>query len=443
MPLADFDYCDFLTEQKVQELCQTFDRYARDGCVSEDAVSKILKASGDDVSRRQVQDGVQTVAVGGPVALSFEEFCAVYVRLKRYWPRPDLIDYHDYLDEAEVIRLEQVFKQRDPKGHGWIDLTSLKELLEFMELPRRASSRRPVAVDRVLRQAVPSGGRLDFPRACAVYAVLAQKRRRLNYREYLSADEVRRYRELFEEHSAAPLGLASLKQVELVLAALGFALTRPQVKLLVQDFDKNQHGCKFSFEEFCVLMCRIGKRSRQRVISPSNCDPFALWREEAFSIRELLLSGFKLAELKAAGIQTGSMYKEGVSIFEFRRAGLSAAELRRAGVSAAELRGGGFSLADLRLAGFSDTLVCEANRKLRSSFSDSALPALPNTGRRASFAEDVPGDVQSVAEGLPRMSIRQTRQMTAVIREHMDCRPWRSQGAFHLPALGAQKAPRE
>mmetsp|Transcript_149915 Transcript_149915/g.462783 ORF Transcript_149915/g.462783 Transcript_149915/m.462783 type:complete len:442 (+) Transcript_149915:131-1456(+) len=441
MPFADFDPHDFLTERKTQELQEAFGLCAHDGAAGEDAVAKALKALGHDFSRRQILDAVQALAAGGAAAVGFEEFCALYVRLNRYWPRPDLIDHRNFLDEAEIERIDQAFKQRDPKGLGWIDLAALQEILEGLRLPGRASSRRPLAVDRVLRQAVPSGGRLDFPRACAVYAVLSQKRRRLNYREFLSGEEVGRLRSLFEGRCAGERSLAPLKQLEQMLAALGVALTRPQVKFLVQDLDHCQQGSRLSFEEFCVLMCRIGRRRRQRVISPSACDPMALWREEAFSIRELLLSGFKLAELRSAGIQTGSMYKEGVPISEIRRAGLPAAELRRAGASAAEMRAGGFSLADLRLAGFSDMLVCEANRKMRSSISDSALPILAKPGRSASVVEEPSGGAADHAGGLPRVPLH--RGMTAVIREHMDCRPWRSQSAFHLPALGSKKASAE
>jgi len=210
--------------------------------------------------------------------------------------------------------------------------------------------------------------------------------------------------------------MGSMQELDRILQRIGFVLKPKQLKSAIKGFDIDERG-EIDFEEFCVMMCRMCRKRRQRLINPDTCNCRQLYRDDRFTVKELFLAGFKLPDLKLAGVSVRDIRNEGITALDFRRAGYLPAELRRGGVNLTELRGCGFSLTDLRLAGFSDGAVSEVNRLLRNSISVGNLAMLPQ--RNPMTARTIyPKDT------LKHLPVNHPlRLMTPMIREHTDWNP--------------------
>jgi len=253
----------------------------------------------------------------------------------------------------------------------------------------------------------------------------------VNYREFLTAEEVDGYRGIFND--SASDGTLDLKAFDKAMREHGVALRKNQLKGLFQDFDNDGSG-NIDFEEFCVMMLRLRSLRRSRIITPETHSCRQLWQEENFTIPELKRSGFGLKDFKQVGIPVGKLYRDGeYTSLELRQAGFSAHELRRGGLGLVDLRSCGYSLADLRLAGFSAAALAEANKSIHTCLSTGHLEMLPHirpqslvqkqgeSVRHNAFEVLPGGDVSRVFPGSPPAS--GWRQMTPVIREHTDWKP--------------------
>jgi Ca2+-binding EF-hand superfamily protein len=397
---------------KKSEIKEVFQKYDSndDGIIKVEELAAMFQSLGQNLTRRQLMEIIHEVDYDESGGIELEEFYCMHIKLNKLWPRPELIDYRDYFLDVKIRHIRRVFDQCDPEGTGFIDEGDIESVLETLKVPKPKED----FCEAVLKQAIPDGsGRIDFDRTCAVAAVLSHARRRINYREFLTVKEVDNYRKIFNENDGNHDDKLTKDELDSVLRRLGYVLKRAQLQRLIEDFDEDENG-EIDFEEFCVMICRMCRKRRLRKIDPEATSCRDLYIEEHFTVKELLLCGYKLPDLRKAGVSAREIYSQGISALEFRRAGYASAELRRAGVTLSELRSCGYSLADLRLAGFSDGAVSEVNRKLRSTISVGNLGLLPQCN---------PSYVRTVypKDTLSNLPLRHPlRQMTPMIREHTD-----------------------
>lgn len=435
MPIADIDYKEYLDEESITRIKTIFDKYAvcnidgtHENAINENELGAMFKELGHALSRRQIVEVITEVDFDGSGGIEIEEFYVMNIKLNKLWPRPDLIDYRDYLPEVKITHVQKAFELCDPEGRGWVEE---EEFVDNM-LAQLKIQPDDNFLDAVLKQAIPDGsGRMNLDQCCACFSVLSRTRRRLNYREFLATKEVDHFRKIFDANDSNHDDAVGRDELDRILQRLGFSLKPKQIKSLMRDFDADESG-ELDFEEFCVMMCRMCRKRRLRLISPETCKCAELYREEHFTVKELLLSGFKLPDLRKAGVAVREIYDEGITALDFRRAGYSAAQLRRAGVNLTQLRGCGFSLVDLRLAGFSDASVAEANRALRSSVSVGNLSLLAQCNPMSARTVYGPKDALKT---LP--THHPLRLMTPLIRSHTDWNVFPEPPKSKLSVVGA------
>mmetsp|Transcript_56012 Transcript_56012/g.173936 ORF Transcript_56012/g.173936 Transcript_56012/m.173936 type:complete len:444 (+) Transcript_56012:82-1413(+) len=434
MPIADIDYREYFTPERIADFSQSFKKYDTDGngALSEAQLHAMFKKLGKSLTRQQLREVMKEVDFDGNGVIEFEELCVLEIKMSRARPRADLIDYRDYLDEKDIRQLETLFVQQDPFGRGSVGITELQRIIEILgsNAPQEEVEEIRAEIDK------EDTGEIEFDGLCAFWAVLTKARKRINYREFLTAEQVAGFRQMFGMFDGRGKGSITRSELDQLFRHLGVALKKAQLTALLNDFDTDGSG-DIDFDEFAVMMLRLRGLRRKRCISPETCSCEQLWREENFTIRELQQSGFGLLDFRKVGIPVGKIYNEGkVSALELRRAGYTSAELRRGGVGVGELRSCGFSLADLRNAGFSDVALAETNRSLRSSLSMGDLSVLPQQRPRTKL-EPLPGKGRSGSVLVSQLQIPAPcpwtippRQMTPQIREHTDWRPKLSRNKF-------------
>lgn len=436
MPIADIDYREYFTPERIDELAQAFKKYDTEGtgALGEAQLHVMFRKLGKNLTRQQLREVMKEVDFDGSGEVEFEELCVLEIKMSRTRPRADLVDYRDYLDERTIHQLETLFVQQDPFGRGSIGLTELHRIIEIMgcKAPQEEVEEVRAEVDK------DDTGEIEFDKLCSFWAVLNKQRKRINYREFLSTEQVAGFRRMFEMFDTRGAQTISRYELDQLFRHQGLALKKQQLNSLLRDFDADGSG-DIDFEEFCIMMLRLKGLRRRRCINPDTSNCMDLWREEHFSIRELQQSGFGVEDFRKVGIPVGKIYAEGrVSALELRRAGYTSTELRRGGVGVNELRSCGFSLADLRNAGFSDLALAKANKALRLSLSTGDLSVLPQQRprSRADFGKGRAGSTATGTTPLPCPWVVPPRQMTPQIREHTDWRPRLSRGKHFMIAAG-------
>lgn len=431
MPIADLDYREYFTLEATEKLKTYFDRCDTngDGSIGESELIAMMKKMGRSLSRSQVRELVKSVDFNNTGEIEFEEFCMLEIMMSDAKPRADLINYRDYVPDKTVKQLSglcmQHWQQNGETEQGLVDLDATCKILETLGC--KAGS---AAVEAIFQQIGPegdSGGPIDFEALCCVWAIASKLRRKCNYREFLTNQQVASFKKLFNTGTKNEKGCISFGELELILRRLGLQVKKSQMSYLMHNFDTDDSG-DCDFEEFCVMMLRLKGIRRNRVINPDTCSCGKLWLEDNFNIKELQQSGFGLKHFREVHIPVGNLVKEGgISALEFRRAGYTPMELRRGGLGAEELRRCGFSLGDLRNAGFSDGVLRTANKTLQSSFTAGDLSPLPqqrpaSRGRCGPFRGATPLLNAGSAQMAPPRQTWQLppRPMTQMIREHTD-----------------------
>lgn len=421
MSIADIDYHEYFKPSVIQDLKQAFDSCDanKEGILGDRELLQVLKKLGRTVTRAQLLSVMKEVDVDGTGKIDFDQLCLLEIKLTGAKPRADLISYEDYLSERTISKLEQLFVQYDVGGTGSISANSLGKVLAEMQRTTNKEELREV-MEEVDSQ---HKGTLKFHQLCSAFAVLTNARKQINYREFLSNEDVSTYHKLFLESDMRGTGQLSLQELNQLFKSLGISLKKAQLQGLFVVFDEDQSG-GIDFEEFCIMMLRLRGLRQLRTINPLTCSCESLWKEEGFAVKELQRSGFLLPDLQRVGIPVDRIYREGsFTALELRRAGYSAKELRRGGVGLMELRVAGFSLAELRLAGFSEAALFEANRSLHSSLSAGDLSVLPQCCPRSQLSKGAAlssAGFQIVKAPFGKVA---PRQMTPMIREHTDWRP--------------------
>lgn len=443
MPIGDIDYREYFLDQTIEELRKAFSFFdaSGDGFIETSELVNMFRQLGKAITKSQLRDILAEVDVDENGMIDFEEYCLLEIKMTRARPRADLIDYTTYLPEGVIKQLERWFTLNDTADSGYISTDCIMRILEQQGYNMVSQD----FYDDVLSDCDPEGiGSLDFDNFCAFWAIITKARKLVNYREYLTAAEVREYREQFDKVSQGRPGGITRHELDTLLRGAGITLKTRQVNAIFQDFDQDRSGM-IDLEEFCVMMLRMRGARKLRTISPATCSCYDLWHLEGFTVLELQRAGFGLSDFAKIGLPVRQLVRTGeFTALELRRAGYSAVDLRRGGVGLFELRSCGYSLAELRLAGFSAAALSEANRSLQGSISSGNLMILPqicprpvrsswskNARNSASFEVLKNGDVEHVGAKLPVGApagwvVPEMRQMTPVIREHTDWQGQRS-----------------
>lgn len=431
MPIADLDYSEYFTAEAIVKLEDHFKRadVDGDGNINEAELTLMMKRQGRNISSKQLREMIKTVDYNASGSIEFEELAVLEIMLNDLKPHPTLIDYRDFLPDAVLKCLENQFVQHDLPESGTVDLEAVGSIVEKMGVKVKQE-----LLHALFKKVDQSGeGHIEFSQLGNLYAVASRTRKKCNYREFMTRDQVASFRKVFmgADHGTGHVGFP---EVEAILRRLGLQVKKSQMEYLMQNFDVDGSG-DIDFEEFSVMMLRLKGMRRMQVINPTTCNCEQLWFEENFTVPELQQSGFGLRHFREANIPVGKLIDDGkFSALELRRAGFSPGELRRGGLGAEDLQRCGFSLVDLRNAGFSDSILHHANHNLKGCFSAGDLSPLPQ--RRPVSKEGkgpVRGAVLSSAGArhlAPPLACQwqlPPRPMTQMIREHTDWKPMLSQ----------------
>lgn len=432
MPIADIDYREYFPQEKIIELQAAFSKYDIENCgsIGEAELYQMFKKLGKSLTRTQLRELLRVADVDGSGEIDFEELCILEIKMTRARPRADLINYRDYLDERTIDKLLHMFVKIDLLGRGFISVQALEKIFDLSGL--RVSQDE---VDEVLAEVDKDmTGELDFHQLCSFWSVITKRRKRINYREFLTLQQVEEFRNLFNDADLRGEGHLARNEVDALLRRIGIMMKKNQLQTVLRDFDHEGYG-DITFEDFCIIVLRIKQMRRNRVISRECCSCASLWRDENFTVLELLHSGFLLSDIKEVGIPVSKIYHEGhVPALELRRAGYKASELRRAGLGVSELRNCGFSLTELRAAGFSAAALELSNRALYSALSTGDLNVLPQQRPTVNVTSAALANADANAKQKAMMKAgtvifrRQTtwsvpQQLTPRIREHTDWIP--------------------
>ncbi|CAJ1329398.1 unnamed protein product [Effrenium voratum] len=371
MPVADIDYREYFVPERIEDLKETFDSFdvSGDGRIGADELYGMFKKLGKNLTRTQIREVMREVDADGSGEIEFEELCILEIKMARLRPRADLIHYEDYLAPRTVQKLADMFDRIDGDSKGSISVLDMKTLLEAQNC-KATDDEMDDVIGEVDRQ-----GELDFTSFASAWAIVNKHRKRINYREFLSMEDVDEYKNVFDEATLGS-GYMAITELDAMFRKIGFPMKTKQLRSLLRDFDIDNSG-EIDFEEFCVMMLRLKCAKQNRLITPETYDCRSLWLEEGFSAKELQMSGYSIEHMKEAGIPVRQILEADVSALELRRCGFSAAELRKAGLGANELRACGYSLAELRLAGFSHSVLTQTNKVLRSYICRGNLSVLP------------------------------------------------------------------
>eukprot|EP00931_Biecheleriopsis_adriatica_P093089 TRINITY_DN66841_c0_g1_i1.p1 TRINITY_DN66841_c0_g1~~TRINITY_DN66841_c0_g1_i1.p1 ORF type:complete len:452 (-),score=111.17 TRINITY_DN66841_c0_g1_i1:65-1420(-) len=418
MPVADIDYREYFPPEKLAELQATFDGFdsSGDGSLGPDELYQMFKKLGKNLTRAQLREVMKEVDTDGSGEIEFEELCILEIKMNRPRVRADLIRYQDYIDIKTIKRLEDAFVRRDVACRGYVTTHEFKQVTEAFgyKIPDEE-------LDDVISDVDKHGtGDMDFDQFAACFAVATKARKHINYREFLTKEEVEEMKVMFDEADGTGSGEITTSGLDHLFRRMGHQLKSKQLKSIVRDFDADGSG-EIDFEEFCIMMMRLKGSRRMRKLSPLTYDCRDLWVEESFTVKELQQSGFTVEHMKAAGIPVGQILADNPpSALEMRRCGYTAAELRKGGMSAAELRACGYSLYDLRLAGFSNAVLAQTNKVLRACLSKGNLSVLaqqnPSLDPRKMRNSILKGLVTAKWTTVPK-------PVTPRIREHTDWRP--------------------
>ena len=326
MPVADIEYREYFTAEKIADLKETFESFdsSGDGRIGADELYGMFKKLGKNLTRSQIREVMREVDADGSGEIEFEELCILEIKMARLRPRADLIDYVDYLDPKAIQQLEDMFDRMDTESRGKISVLDMKSLLEAQGCKGTEDE-----IDEIISE-VEEGGDLEFSGFAAGWAIVQKNRKRINYREFLDKDEVEELKTLFDDATLGA-GYMAVNELDHLFRRLGFAMKTKQLRGLLRDFDCDGSG-EIDFEEFCVMMLRLKCSKPMRHISPETTDCRTLWLEEDFSAKELQRSGYGIAHMKAAGIPVRQILTADVTALEMRKCGFSAAELRKAGL---------------------------------------------------------------------------------------------------------------
>ncbi|CAL1173438.1 unnamed protein product [Cladocopium goreaui] len=373
---------------KIWDAFREFDT-SGDGFIGKDELCELFAKLGKSLTKKQADIILREVDADGNGEIDFEELCYLEIGMSGAKPRADLIDYTTYLYDDVVKQLQQWFSLHDMGEEGQITVEAAQmNIAEQQEVRASVEEIQDVLaqVGLDVRDSIVNGvaleGKVNFPRFAAFWAVVSGSHRKLNYREYLSNDEVQHCRQIFQvgngivQEAAGDKKHLSRKQVQDVLKEKNFVRARRHLNRILDNFGIDKKT-DIDFKMFCNAIVKLSRRRKLFELSPQTSCCSKLFAD-GFTVPELQMCGFGLVDFRETRIPAKRLYQEGhFSALDLRRAGYSAGDLRRAGMGLVELRSSGFSLTELRTAGFSAAGLREANRKMHGCLSMGDFTLLP------------------------------------------------------------------
>eukprot|EP00392_Amoebophrya_sp_AT5.2_P001115 g1117.t1 len=280
-------------------------------------------------------------------------------------------DITEYFTDQELENFRRKFDEYDRQRIGYIELRLNKLYSKYVNEHGTISPDQfktlfadmgmkdtdEAAVQKMIEEVdKDQSGEIEFDEFANLWCVLTGAIKRMNYREFLTRDQIRMYKRTFEVADADGSGFIDMRELLALFKKLGMSHT-PEQELRKVDADNSG---ELSFDEFCVLMVGIGSEKKKKTI---NRDTYSVnqMQEEEFSIMDIRRAGFPLSKLRGRYPVKLLMEEGGWTVIEFRLGGFSAREMLAAGVPPAELKCAGFSSAELRAAGIDSKFLERLN----------------------------------------------------------------------------------
>lgn len=377
MPIADIDFEDYFPPERVQEYWEIFRKYDRngDGHICVDELSELLSSCGCSTKRAQIDALLAEVDHDASGELEFEEFLVLVIKAQNARPRADLINYRDWCDEPILRKITETFRKYDCSGDGAIDKAELTRVFKESLGLKLQPSQVEEACQEVDKD---QSGQIEFDEFASMWVVLSRKRKPINPREYLTAQELGANLEMFRAFDKSGDGKIDVDELDALFRRVGVVLRPDRLKAAVRQFDSDGSG-EIDFEEFSAMLIQLRGLKRRRKLTTTTCSVPQL-QQEGFSVREMKRVGFDARALRQAGLLAKDLLQENLfSPLDLRRAGFDAVELRRGGAASSALRYCGFSTAELRNAGFSPQVCSAANRNLNRALENQDFSLLAET----------------------------------------------------------------
>ncbi|CAD7926472.1 unnamed protein product [Amoebophrya sp. A120] len=381
MPIGQFDIAEFYTDDELGSFRAKFDEFDKTGSgYIEDVDCPELIATWfpKHLSKTAFKKAFQSVNSERPGMFDFEEFVVIMIKVTNARRRADRIDYADYLESYQLRELNKLYAKY-VNEHGSISSSQFRTL--FQDLGMKDLDDKSVAnmIEEVDKD---KSGEIEFDEFANLWCVLTGAIKRINYREFLTNDQIRMYRRTFEVADADGSGFIDMRELMALFKRLGMAHTPEQVQDELRKVDADNSG-ELSFDEFCVLMVGIGSEKKKKIINRETYTVNQL-EDEEFTIMDIRRAGFPLSKLRGRYPVKALMEEGGWTVIEFRLGGFSVREMLNAGCSPAELKCAGFSSAELKAAGvdgkFIEKLHIDLSERLKTEDPEKVLTVSNLTG---------------------------------------------------------------
>ncbi|CAE7241351.1 unnamed protein product [Symbiodinium sp. KB8] len=295
MTIGEIDIKDYFDQETLEALEKAFLEFdtSGDGSIGKDELRDLFAKLGKTLTKKQVDAIVREIDSDGNGEIDFEELCYLEIVMSGARPQAHLIDYKTFLPEKTTKQLEEWFSLNDMDDSGTISIDDALKIAEQQDVK--------VSMDDVtaLLSEVKSAadGWLNLPSFCALWTCMTNAQKIINYREYLEAEEVAAYRAMFQEACEGGKEELNRKQVSDVLRNTGLVRVRRHLTRIWEEMAIDKKTM-LDFAQFCVVIVRLMKRRKYREVNPQTCTCARLY-EEGFTVKELLMSGFKLKDFEA------------------------------------------------------------------------------------------------------------------------------------------------
>jgi Ca2+-binding EF-hand superfamily protein len=229
-------------------------------------------------------------------------------------PRPDSIDYREYLSDKVIEELDLAFREADD-GNGTLDKSEIMKIFK-----ERGISFTPSQMDAIFSQVDADGsGAVSFSEFCNLVVSLTGTRKRLNAHEFLDDDEMTALRKAFQEFDHSGDGSIDTAELTTIFRTMGLALAEDKEHEVVTKYDVDGGG-EMEFDEFVTMMVDLKKMRKKRNINPTT-----------IQAKQLRTLGFAAKEVRSLGYSPQLMRQDGYTANEMVAAKFTPSQLRHAG----------------------------------------------------------------------------------------------------------------
>ncbi|CAE7305322.1 CML12, partial [Symbiodinium natans] len=280
MTIGEIDIKDYFDQETLDALEQAFLEFdtSGDGSIGKDELRDLFAKLGKTLTKKQVDAIVREIDSDGNGEIDFEELCYLEIVMSGARPQVHLIDYKTFLTEKVIKQLEQWFSLNDMDDSGAISIDDALKIAEQQDVK--------VTMDDVMgllsQVESAAAGHINFPCFCALWALITNAQKMINYREYLESEEVASYRAMFQEASGGKSEL-NRKQVADTLRNTGFVRVRRHLTRIWEEMAIDKKTM-LDFSQFCIVIVRLMKRRKYREVNPETCTCANLY-EEGFTVK--------------------------------------------------------------------------------------------------------------------------------------------------------------